>query len=157
MASSRRSLAKRRRIARPPRKPMAMARRISLFEREVSVRLAPVALDLIHGAASVLTEGELVGEVYTGSTMLTVDLAREATRSRISDPPDATTAQRVAILYASDERCREQARRIALGEARRIADCDLSAPLVDVVSRARGPQIPQSHDDEARPPPGEPR
>ena len=39
-----------------------MARRVSLFEREVAVRLAPVALELIHGAARVLTEGELSGE-----------------------------------------------------------------------------------------------
>ena len=38
---------------------MAMARRVSLFEREVAVRLAPVAVDLLHGAASALTEGEL--------------------------------------------------------------------------------------------------
>ena len=42
----------------PPRKPMAMARRVSLFEREVAVRLAPVALELLHGAARVLSEGE---------------------------------------------------------------------------------------------------
>ena len=72
---------------------MAMARRVSLFERQVHIRLAPVAVDLIHGAARVLSEGEVVGDVYTGSTMLTVDLAR--TVDRISDPPDSSTAQRV--------------------------------------------------------------
>src|SRR5512132_524677 len=83
-----------------PRKLMAMARRVSLFEREVVVRLAPVAVELLHGAARVLSEGELIGEVYAGSTMLTVDLARTA--DRIADPPDASTAQRVALLYAAD-------------------------------------------------------
>ena len=51
-----------------------MARRVSLFQREVAVRLAPVAIDLLHGAARVLSEGELVGDDYAGSTMLTVDL-----------------------------------------------------------------------------------
>jgi len=126
---------------------MAIARRISLFEREVSVRLAPVALELIHSSARMLTEGELVGDVYAGSTMITVDLARAS--HRISDPPDASTAQRVAVLYAGDERCREHARRIAIGEARRIAGCELSTPLVDVESRARGPEVHLSLDVEA--------
>jgi hypothetical protein len=127
---------------------MAMARRVSLFEREVSVRLAPIAVDLLHGAASLLHEGGLVGDFYAGSTMLTVDLARTA--DRISDPPDASTAQRIAFLYASDERCREHARRIAVAEARRAAGCDLSMPHVDVESRARGAELHLSLNVEAR-------
>jgi hypothetical protein len=128
---------------------MAMARRISLFERDIQVRLAPVALDLIHGSATVLTEGELVGDLYTGSTMLTVDLARS--RDRISDPPDASTARRVAVLYASDDRCRERARQVALSEARKRAGCDLAA-IVDVESRARGPEIHLSLEVEGKRP-----
>lgn len=129
---------------------MVMTRRVSLFEREVAVRLAPVALELLHGAARTLTEGELDGETYAGSTMLTIDLAR--TTDRISDPPDASTAQRVAALYADDERCRDHARRIAVKEARRIAGCELAAPLVDVESRARGPELHLSLNVEARRP-----
>ncbi len=127
---------------------MAMARRVSLFEREVTVRLAPVAIELLHGAARVLTEGEFAGEVYTGSTMLTVDLQR--TIDRISDTPDATTAQRVALLYAADERCRDYARRIGVAEARRMARDDLSTLQVDVESRARGPEIHLSLNIEAQ-------
>jgi hypothetical protein len=127
---------------------MAMTRRVSLFEREVAVRLAPVALELLHGAARVLTEGELADDAYAGSTMLTIDLARTA--DRISDPPDASTAQRVAVLYASDERCRDHARRIAIKEARRIAGCELAATLVDVESRARGPELHLSLNVEAQ-------
>ena len=118
---------------------MAMARRVSLFEREVTVRLAPVAVELLHDAARVLSEGELAGELYAGSTMLTVDLAR--TVARISDPPDASTAQRAAFLYAADARCRDHARRIALAEARRIAGCELAAANIDVESRARGAEL----------------
>jgi len=127
---------------------MALARRVSLFEREVAVRLAPVAIELIHGAARVLTEGELTGDLYAGSTMLTVDLARTA--DRISDPPDAATAHRVAALYAADERCREQARRIGLGEAARLAGGPLAAPHVDVESRARGAELHLSVNVEAQ-------
>jgi hypothetical protein len=129
---------------------MAMARRVSLFEREVSVRLAPVAIELIHGAARVLSEGETSSEhrTFSGSTMLTVDLRRTA--DRISDPPDVTTAQRVALLYAADERCRDYARRIAVGEARRLAGCELATPLVDVETRAKGPELHLSLNVEAR-------
>ncbi|HZJ67722.1 MAG TPA: hypothetical protein VFD36_29665 [Kofleriaceae bacterium] len=144
MATSRRA---RPLLEPPPRKPMALARRVSLFEREVAVRLAPVALELLHDAARSLTEGELVGDGYAGSTMLTIDLVR--TRERISDPPDASTAQRVAMLYASDERCREHARRIAAREARRIAGCELSIPHVDIESRARGHELHLSLNVEA--------
>lgn len=127
---------------------MVMTRRVSLFEREVSVRLAPAALELLHGAARLLTEGELEADSYAGSTMMTVDLARTA--DRISDPVDASTAQRVATLYADDERCREHARRIAVKEARRIAGVDLTAPLVDLESRARGAELHLSLNVEAR-------
>ncbi len=127
---------------------MAMARRVSLFEREISMRLAPMAIDLLHGAARVLSEGELAGDLYTGSTMLTVDLARTA--DRVSDPPDASTAQRIAFLYAADDRAREHARRIALAEARRAANCELAKVHVDVESRARGAELLLSLNVEAR-------
>jgi hypothetical protein len=132
----------------PPKKPMAVVRRVSLFEREVTVKLAPAALELLHGAARMLHEGELNGDLYAGSTMLTVDLAR--TCDRVSDPPDASTAQRVAFLYAADERCREHARRIAITEARRTAGCELAQPRVDLESRARGAELLLSLNVEAQ-------
>jgi hypothetical protein len=127
---------------------MAIARRVSLFEREVLVRLAPAAVELLHGVARVLSEGELVGDAYAGSTMMTIDLAR--TSDVISDPPDASTAQRLAFLYAADDRCRDHARRVALAEARRSAGCELALPHVDVESRARGSELHLSLDVEAQ-------
>ena len=139
--------ARRPKLAIPPRKPQALARRVSLFERELVVRLAPVAIELLHGAARVLSEGELVGDVYEGSTMMTVDLA--AACDRISDPPDASTAQKVALLYVADDRCRAHARRIALAEAVRNAGVPLAAARIDVESRARGAELHLSLDVEA--------
>jgi hypothetical protein len=127
---------------------MAMARRVSLFERQVSVRLAPVAVEILHDAARMLSEGELSGDIYAGSTMLTVDLTRTA--GRVSDPPDASTAQKVAVLYAADERCRDYAKRIAVAEARKAAGCELAAPHVDVESRARGAELHLSMSVEAQ-------
>lgn len=128
---------------------MAMARRVSLFEREVSIRLAPVAVELLHGAARALHEGEFIGTSYSGSTMLTIDLA--STTSLVSDPPDASTAHRIATLYSTDERCREYARRIAIAEARRVAGCALMSPRVDVESKAHGAQLHLSLNVEATP------
>jgi len=95
-----------------------------------------------------MSSAKVLRDGYAGSTMLTIDLVR--TRERISDPVDASTAQRVAILYAADERCREHARRIAVKEARRIAGCELSAPRVDVESRARGHELHLSLNVEAQ-------
>jgi hypothetical protein len=127
---------------------MAMTRKVSLFERQVHVRLAPAAVDLLHTAARVLSEGEMSGDAYAGSTMLTVDLIR--TSDRVSDPPDATTAQRIAVLYAADERCRTHARRIAVTEAVRTAGVDLTQPHVDLESRSRGAEIHLSLNVEAQ-------
>jgi hypothetical protein len=126
---------------------MVMTRRVSLFEREVVVKLAPLAVELLHDAARVLSEGGLDGNVYAGSTMMTVDLAKTA--ARVSDPPDASTAQRIAFLYAADERCRKHARRIAVAEAIKTAGCDLTAPHIDVESRARGAELHLSLNVEA--------
>ena len=127
---------------------MAMTRRVSLFERHVSVRLAPVAVEILHDAARVLTEGELSGDIYAGSTMLTVDLAR--TSARVSDAPAASPAQRVALLYAADERCREHARRSAVAEARKSAGCELASAHVDLESRSRGAELHLSLNVEAQ-------
>ncbi len=125
-----------------------MARRVSLFDREVTVRLAPAALDLLHRAASVLTEGDLAGRAYAGSTMLTIDLARMT--EAVSDPADANTAQRVASLYPNDERCRAHARRVALAEATRMAGVALANVQVDVESRTRGQELHLSLNVEAQ-------
>ena len=59
-------------------------------------------------------------------------------------------SQRVAFLYAADERCRDYARRIAIKEARRMAGCELSAAHVDVESRARGGEVLLSLNVEAQ-------
>ena len=118
----------------PKRSRMAMARRVSLFEREVAVKLAPLALDLLHDVARVMTEGEIAGDVYAGSTMLTVDLARTA--AMISDPPDASTAQRVAFLYVSRRRALAASARAPWRSARRAGAPAASSPHRTSISRA---------------------
>jgi hypothetical protein len=126
---------------------MAMARRVSLFEREVKVRLSPVGVDVLFGAGSVLSEGHFAGDRFAGSTMITVDLARTA--AAISDPIDAATTRRVAALVPTDDRARDRARGVAIGEARRAAGCELTTPKVDLRARAVGHQLHLDLDLEA--------
>ena len=128
------------------RKPMATARRVSLFEREVTVRLSPVGIDLLLGAATVLSEGTTERGRFSGSTMITVDLARTA--AAIAEPADAATARRLAALVPTDDHARFRARRIAIAEAHRRAGT-LDSPAVDLRARAIGTQLQLDLDLEA--------
>ena len=135
------------------RKPMASARRVSLFARDVHTRLAPAAVDILASAAKVLTEGDVAGGSYAGSTMVTFDLARTA--DRISDPVTAHTATRLAAMYIADDRARAHARRLALREAVKTAGCELASTQIDVEARGHGAQLhlSLSVEAEARTPP----
>jgi len=126
---------------------MAMARRISLFEREVHVRLSPAGVDVLLAAGSVLTEGSFHGDRFAGSTMITVDLGR--TTATISDPADGATAHRVAALLPADVRARTRARDVAIEAARRRAGCPLASPTVDMRARAVGERVHLDFDLEA--------
>ncbi|HTJ40626.1 MAG TPA: hypothetical protein VL463_00975 [Kofleriaceae bacterium] len=133
----------------PPRKPMARATRVSLFDREVRVRLAPAALDVLLEAPRLLSEGQLEHDRYIGSTMLSIDLARST--EKISDPADAATARRVAELFPDDERARARAKKIAIREAARAAGAaPLEPPQVDLRVRAAGAVVHLDLDVEAR-------
>ena len=128
---------------------MARATRVSLFDREVRVRLAPVAIDVLLETPRMISEGELEHDRYIGSTMLSIDLSRAA--ERISDPPDAATARRVAELFPDDERARARAKKIALREAARAAGAaPLEPPQVDLRVRSAGAVVHVDLDVEAR-------
>ena len=120
----------------PVRKPMALARRLSVFQRKVELGLSPTALELVFEAMEATSEGGLDGDVYAGSTMITVDLA--ALAARLSDQPDAATARRFAELAPADPRVRQRARALAFAEANRLAGGTLIQPEIDLEVRARG-------------------
>ena len=126
---------------------MATARRVSLFEREVRVRLAPAGLDVLLDEARVLTEGQDEGERWFGSTMMTIDLARVA--ARVSDDCDAACARRVVELAADDPRVRERTRKIALAAAEAEAGA-LAAAAVDLHVHREGRVVHLDLDVEAR-------
>ena len=51
-------------VSLPGRKPMATARRVSLFEREIRVRLSSAAVEILFELAAVLLTVALVAAVY---------------------------------------------------------------------------------------------
>ena len=55
------------------RKPMATARRVSLYEREIRVHLGTAAIEILFASAEVLSEGQRHGARYFGSTMIGID------------------------------------------------------------------------------------
>ena len=123
----------------PLRKPMARARRVSLFEREVSVRLSPAAIEVLFDVAAVLSEGQADGARYFGSTMLTIDLSRAT--PHVSDDCDIATVRRVAELAATDDRVRRCARGVAAAQAARFAGEHLRDPQIDFRVRRTGRQL----------------
>lgn len=133
--------------AAPPRKPMAAARRVSLFEREIRVGLSSAAVEILFQLASILSEGSGEDGGYFGSTMITIDLGRAA--ALVSDPCDAATVRRVAELLAADPRVRERARAVAAAEADRLAGRPLGRAQVDLRVRTSGHHLHMDVDVEA--------
>jgi len=126
---------------------MATARRVSLFEREIRVRLSSAAIEILFDLAAVLSEGQLEQDGYFGSTMITIDLGR-ATQV-VSDDCHAATALRVTDLLADDDRVHQRARRLALAEAEGRAGCALSSGQVDIRVRSTGAHVHIDVDVEA--------
>ena len=134
-------------LALPPRKPMAVARRVSLFEREIRVGLSSAAVEILFQLASILSEGSRENGGYFGSTMITIDLGRAA--ALVSDPCDATTVRRVADLIAADPRVRDRARAVAAAEADRLAGAPLGRRQIDLRVRTSGQHLHIDVDVEA--------
>lgn len=131
----------------PARKPMAGARRLSVFHRRVELGLSPTALELVFEAPRVVSEGGVHGDRYAGSTTIAIDLG--ALAGRLSDLPDASTARRIAALAGEDARVRQRARQIAFDEACRIARAPLIQPEIDLQIRSHGSIVHFALDVEA--------
>jgi hypothetical protein len=126
---------------------MARARRVSLFEREIRIRLSSAAVEILLQLGSVLSEGQVEEDCFFGSTMLTIDLGRAA--HLVSDACGVATARRVCDLIAQDDRFRRRAKRLALAEALRSAGKPLTDVQIDVRVRRNGTQLQLDMDVEA--------
>ena len=130
-----------------PRKPMAKARRVSLFEREIRIGLSSAAIEILIELGCLLSEGQVEDDLYFGSTMMTIDLTRAA--ALVSDTCDIATARTVADLVVRDERVRERARQVARREAERLAATELIDVQIDVRVNHAGSHLQLDMDVEA--------
>lgn len=126
---------------------MASTRRVSLFEREIHMRMSPAALELLFELAAVLSEGGVEGARFYGSTMATIDLGRAA--PHISDTCDIATAKRVGELIGNDTRVRDLAIGLGIREAERLASARLVTPQIDLRVRQTGRHLHLDMDIEA--------
>jgi hypothetical protein len=120
----------RRPVVIPRRMPMRQARRVSLFEREIRVRLSPAAIEILFTTAAVMSEGLVDDNLYYGSTMITIDLSR--VDGHITEACDVSTARDVERLLADDPRVHERARRVCATEASRLAGQAIQPPQIDL-------------------------
>lgn len=110
---------------------MAFVRRVGLFRREIIESVSPAGLEVLLDGAGRISEGQITGGRYFGSTMLTIDL--DVLRAVVQDPCDVGTAARLARHLADEPRVKQIIRGLALREARRIA----ARPLVLVEAELR--------------------
>ncbi len=133
-------------VAQPavaPRRPMARATQIALFEREVRERLSRTALELVLSRAEVISEGQRSvrsgRDAYFGSTMLTIDLP--SLELLLRDACDAGTARRLAALLESDAQAAAHVEALASREAARVAGSAPQAVRTHVTIRAQAARV----------------
>ena len=126
-----------------PRRPMARATRIALFEREVRERISRAALELVLGRAEVISEGQRGArngrDAYFGSTMLTIDLP--SLDLLLRDACDAGTAHRLAELLESDAVAAERIEALAAGEAARVAGAAPKSVSTHITIRSQAAKV----------------
>jgi hypothetical protein len=122
--------------AKQSRRPMAGCPRVSLFRREIKVRVSRAGFDLLLENARKISEGQITAGRYYGSTMLTLDLS--ALGSGISEPGDIATARRLAHLLGEEPELLQRLREVALSDARRIAHGGVAHLEADLRIRADG-------------------
>ena len=117
-------------------RPMAKVRQVGLFSREITERLSIAGVEMLLSMASKLSEGQLSGNAFYGSTMLTLDLRQLG--GRVKDACDVATAMRLARLIGSNNAVLDRIRALALEEATRIAGCAIDSAGIDIRVRAEG-------------------
>lgn len=132
-------------------RPLRLARRVSLFEREIREHLSRAALDALLVHCELLSEGQeqVRGRqrIYAGSTMLTLHLDR--VQSLFREPGDAATARRLAALLAGDATARARLKSIATRQAEARTRCKLHEVAVELRVSARGARVLVDADLEA--------
>jgi len=128
-------------------KPMAKAKRVSLFHREIRTSLSSAAVEILLGQAQILSEGQSEGDSFYGSTMITIDCAQA--RDWVCDPCDSTTTRQVGELLLKDELFCKRVRNLGEREARKLTGLPFSTAQIDLSLRTSGSSLHVDIDVEA--------
>lgn len=126
------------------RRPMAPARKVALFRREVREWISPPAFEILVGSAEVVAEGAFdpspqSGPVFLGSVYLRVPLGSCA--GYLRGPLDAAAARHLVNLLGRDEVVREVLTELASREAEKLAGCTLYDLEVEIASSHKGEEL----------------
>lgn len=125
---------------RSKKRPMAFARRVSLFRRQIVESLSPAGLQLLLASSSRISEGQVTSRGrYYGTTMLTIDL--ESTNEQVQDVQDVSTASRLARHLEQERSAMQQVVRLAVREAGNVAGAPILKPAAEVEIRVQGHRI----------------
>ncbi len=125
---------------RPRRRPMAVVSQLPLIKQEIIEKISLAGFEVLLGNARRISEGQVEdGEIYYGSTMITLDLARPGERIRSAADPQAS--RKLAELMQKDRRVRRRLERIGREEAARVAGQALDRPVTDLRITTRDAQV----------------
>ena len=133
-------------------RPMAQAARIAIFEREIRERLSKAAVEVLLARADILSEGQRLTrggrQLFEGSTMLTLDLAR--TSALFREASDAATARRLGAMLAGDTWARNRVRQIATKEDERLSHTKVREVSAEMRVSTKGAKVLIDVDVEAK-------
>ena len=122
------------------KRPMASARRVSLFKREIIERLSPAGFDVLLASCGCLSEGQVTPDgAYYGSTMLTLDLSTAGPLLR--EEGDVAAARRLARLLRKERSLVKRVKQVARREARKVAGRPIRQPEVELRVRVEGARV----------------
>jgi len=119
---------------------MAVVSQLPLIKQEIIEKISLAGFEVLLGNARRISEGQVEdGEIYYGSTMITLDLARPGERIRSAADPQAS--RKLAELMQKDRRVRRRLERIGREEAARVAGQALDRPVTDLRITTRDAQV----------------
>lgn len=123
----------------PPRRPMRIATKIGLFNRQVKVVLNSIACELLFEKASVLIEGQREGNEVLGTIMVTFELSD--IEEALSDSVCPQTVQILRRQLEENSIAQKMLKKLVVQYAENFAEQPVSSLQTDAVFESTGERI----------------
>ena len=110
--------------------------RVMLFERIIQLKLSPEGAQRLASFAEILSEGDLYGDRYLGSTMLTIDLTKA--REQFVEPIDKEAVALLASMLPGDQEFNKVIRGLVAADAQRLSFIKIKNLSLEISSRLEG-------------------